>query len=91
MTCESAPGEGSTFHVCLPLVAAQPDRANPFRSPKARFKRARLIMQSLGQSFADRDPQIGLHWLLNNYGHAREHIGHLELTAQLYKQRSTTS
>lgn len=35
----------------------------------------------------DRDPQIGLHWLVNNYGHAREHIGHLELTAQLYKQR----
>lgn len=49
------------------LVAAKPDRANPFRSPKARFKRARLIMQSLGQSFADRDPQIDLsdypqHW-----------------------------
>lgn len=39
----------------------------------------------------ERDPQIGLHWLVNNYGHAREHIGHLELTAQLYKQRLTTS
>lgn len=39
----------------------------------------------------DRDPHVGLHWLLNNYGHAREHIGHLELTAQLYKQRSMTS
>ena len=35
----------------------------------------------------DRDPQLGLHWLVNNYGHAREHVGHLELTAQLYLQR----
>ncbi|HEV2065999.1 MAG TPA: hypothetical protein VGR08_04120, partial [Thermomicrobiales bacterium] len=34
-----------------------------------------------------RDPQTGLHWLLNNYGHAREHIGHLEITMQLYRQR----
>lgn len=36
----------------------------------------------------DRDPQIGLHWLVNNYGHAREHIGHLELTAQIYRQQA---
>lgn len=34
-----------------------------------------------------RDPQTGLHSLLNNYGHAREHIGHLEITMQLYRQR----
>lgn len=43
------------------------------------------------RSRPDRAPQIGLHWLVNNYGHAREHIGHLELTAQLYKQRSSAS
>lgn len=42
------------------MVAAQPDRANPFRSPKARFRRARLIMQSLGQDFRDREPNIDL-------------------------------
>lgn len=34
-----------------------------------------------------RDPQTGLHWLLNNYGHAREHLGHASLTAQLWKAR----
>jgi len=35
-----------------------------------------------------RDPQVGLNWLINNYGHAREHLGHLNLTRQLYQQRS---
>ena len=34
-----------------------------------------------------RDPQTGLHWLLNNYGHAREHLGHTHMTIQLLRQR----
>ncbi|MDQ3540616.1 MAG: DUF1572 domain-containing protein [Chloroflexota bacterium] len=34
-----------------------------------------------------RDPQLGVHWLINNYGHAREHLGHLHMTRQLYQQR----
>jgi hypothetical protein len=34
-----------------------------------------------------RTPQTGLHWLLTNYGHAREHLAHLEMTMQLYGQR----
>lgn len=34
----------------------------------------------------DRPPQTGLHWLLTNYGHAREHLGHIELTKQIYAQ-----
>lgn len=42
------------------MVAARPDRANPFRSPKARAKRARLIMQSIGTRFASRKPRIDL-------------------------------
>ncbi|PIW55981.1 MAG: hypothetical protein COW16_03260 [Sphingomonadales bacterium CG12_big_fil_rev_8_21_14_0_65_65_10] len=42
------------------MVQAKPDRANPFRSPKARAKRARLILQSIGQSFRDRKPRIDL-------------------------------
>ncbi|MCB2066724.1 MAG: hypothetical protein KDE15_08815 [Erythrobacter sp.] len=33
------------------LAAAQPDRANPFRAPKARRRRARLIVQSLDRRF----------------------------------------
>ena len=31
--------------------------------------------------------QTSLFWLMNNYGHMREHIAHLELTLQLYRQR----
>jgi hypothetical protein len=31
--------------------------------------------------------QSGLYWLLFNYGHAREHLGHVELTVQLRKSR----
>ncbi|MEO0062772.1 MAG: hypothetical protein RLZZ08_1332 [Pseudomonadota bacterium] len=42
------------------MVEARPDRANPFASRKARTKRARLILQSLGHDFADRDPLIDL-------------------------------
>ena len=33
---------------------------------------------------ADRPPETGLHWLLTNYGHAREHLAHIQLTKQLY-------
>src|SRR5215207_9472705 len=34
----------------------------------------------------ERGPQTGLHWLVTNYGHAREHLAHIELTKQLYAQ-----
>lgn len=40
------------------MVAAKPDRANPFTTPKARLKRARLILQSLGRDFDGREPWI---------------------------------
>ena len=36
----------------------------------------------------DRPPETGLHWLVTNYGHAREHLGHIQLTRQLYAMRS---
>ena len=32
----------------------------------------------------NRDPHSGMYWLLNNYGHAREHLAHIQLTKQLY-------
>ena len=40
---------------------------------------------------ADRPPETGLHWLLTNYGHAREHLGHIQLTKQLYAEASGRS
>ena len=30
------------------------------------------------------DRRSGLAWLVANYGHAREHVGHIQLTKQLY-------
>ncbi len=31
----------------------------------------------------NRPPQTALHWLLTNYGHAREHLAHIQLTKQV--------
>ncbi len=42
------------------MVDAAPDRANPFASRKARTKRARLILQSLGRDFGEVEPWIDL-------------------------------
>ncbi len=42
------------------MIAARPDRANPFASHKARAKRARLILQSIGTRFTNRKPSIDL-------------------------------
>jgi hypothetical protein len=36
----------------------------------------------------ERRPHTALHWLVTNYGHAREHLAHVELTLQLYRARS---
>jgi hypothetical protein len=42
------------------MIAARPDRANPFTSPIQRRKRAKLILQSLGRDFGDAEPWIDL-------------------------------
>ncbi len=49
------------------LVAAEPDRANPFTSVRARARRAKLIMQSLGQDFQSRKPRIDLSEYTNRW------------------------
>ena len=42
------------------MVEAKPDRANPFTDRKARLRRARLIVQSIGRDFGDAEPWIDL-------------------------------
>lgn len=37
----------------------------------------------------NRGPQTGMHWLLHNYGHAREHLAHIQLTKQVHAATST--
>lgn len=49
------------------MIAAEPDRANPFRSGKARAKRARLILQSLGRTFENVKPRIDLSQYTRNW------------------------
>ena len=49
------------------MIAAEPDRANPFRSTKARAKRARLIMQSLGRTFENAKPRFDLSQYTRNW------------------------
>lgn len=33
----------------------------------------------------NRQPRTGLHWLIQNYGHAHEHLAHAQVTRQLYE------
>jgi hypothetical protein len=33
----------------------------------------------------------GLTWLVGNYGHAREHLGHIQLTKQLYQAEQSSA
>lgn len=49
------------------LVAAPPDKANPFTSPRARARRAKLILQSLGRDFTTRKPRIDLSEYTNRW------------------------
>jgi hypothetical protein len=43
--------------------------------------RTRVALPTL----AVHDRRTGLSWLAGNYGHAREHVGHIQLTTQLYR------
>ena len=49
------------------LVAAEPDRANPFTGVRARARRAKLIMQSLNRDFTSRKPRIDLSEYTNRW------------------------
>jgi hypothetical protein len=48
------------------MIEAKPDNANPFTDRRARMRRARLIMQSLGHRF-DREPWIDFSQYPNNW------------------------
>jgi hypothetical protein len=49
------------------MIAAKPDRANPFTDRGARTRRARLILQSLGRDFGETEPWIDLSQYPNNW------------------------
>ena len=49
----------------------------------------RITAENLAEPLmrGERGPETGLHWLVTNYGHAREHLAHVQLTKQIYAQR----
>lgn len=49
------------------MIGAKPDRANPFRSTRARAKRARMILASLGRDFSNHEPWIDLSQYSSNW------------------------
>ena len=53
------------------------------------WRRLRTVMTLPTLPAAER--RSGLTWLVGNYGHAREHVGHIQLTTQLYRARAPSS
>jgi hypothetical protein len=47
----------------------------------------RLAAEISLPTLSDGDRRPGLLWLIGNYGHAREHLGHIQLTKQLLPPR----
>ena len=65
-------------------LARQLDAADAFADEMApRITAADLMAE---KARGDRKPETGLHWLVTNYGHAREHLAHIQLTKQLYAE-----
>jgi hypothetical protein len=48
-----------------------------------------LAMSRVRPSALSDEPRTGLYWLLNSYGHAREHLAQLQLTKQLFRMRGS--
>jgi hypothetical protein len=60
------------------------DRADSYLAAMAPRITAETLAEPLMRG--ERGPETGLHWLITNYGHAREHLAHIQLTKQLYAQ-----
>jgi ribosomal protein S18 acetylase RimI-like enzyme len=63
----------------------QIDHANSLIEDLARnLSDVRALALTTLPTLSDDDQRTGLTWLIRNLGHAREHMGHLRLTGQLY-------
>jgi hypothetical protein len=51
-----------------------------------RIDGSRLVAEFPLPTLADDDLRPGMTWLIGNYGHAREHVGQIQLTKQLHQQ-----
>lgn len=75
---EFVPQEVTTQHLLAKLDAADALLAD--LAPRLGPADLKMIRERPARS-----PHTALHWLVTNYGHAREHLGHVDLTLQLYK------
>jgi hypothetical protein len=48
-----------------------------------------LTTSRVRPSALSNEPRTGLYWLLNSYGHAREHLAQLQLTKQLLRMQGS--
>lgn len=79
--------------------SAPPERAQDL---ERRIESAELLLQELGPRIREADlvaeferpsavrnkePRTGLFWLINGYGHAREHLAQIQLTRQMFATR----
>lgn len=80
-TARDRPAEFTTTGNTVESLIARIDAADQLLDELARqIDRAALEKM---WSRPNRDPQQGIQWLIQNFGHAREHFGHLQLTKQL--------
>ena len=56
-----------------------------------RIDRGRLHAEFSLPTLPDSERRSGLTWLIGNYGHAREHVGQIQLTKQLYLADAPTA
>ena len=76
-------------------------RAEDLEELMSRIQATDRLLRELGPQISDEDlatlrvrpsalrnsaPRTGLFWLLNSYGHAREHLAQLQLTKQLFHE-----
>jgi DinB superfamily len=80
-------GEGSTIEEVLGLL----EEADQFvRAVMPRIDVERLESPIALPTLPPGETRSGMTWLVGNYGHAREHLGHIQLTKQLFEGRGST-
>ncbi|HLM96220.1 MAG TPA: DinB family protein [Acidimicrobiales bacterium] len=74
----------------LPEILGELQRADELlRALRPEIGAHRLRSMPALPTLPDHERRSGLTWLVGNYGHAREHVGHIQLTKQLYRAASS--
>jgi len=89
VTCDrDRPGEFTRGPEPLAAVLKYLDEADKLLDELSpAFVEDRLVAETSLPTLPAEELRPGITWLFGNYGHAREHVGHIQLTRQLYRQR----